>query len=85
MSILGYRGVLRIMGGFCVLHMDDLIPIILGETHYSKYFIHPGVTKMYRNLKQPLNGVKKKCVIVDFMAKCQNITTHPIVKILIGE
>lgn len=58
-SILGYRGVLRIMGGFCVLHMDDLIPIILGETHYSKYFIHPGVTKMYCNLKQPLNGVKK--------------------------
>ena len=46
------EGVLRIKGRVCVPHADDLINTILTEAHSSRYSIHPGATKMYRDLKQ---------------------------------
>ena len=45
------EGVLRIKGRVCVPHVDDLINTILTEAHSSRYLIHPGATKMYRDLK----------------------------------
>lgn len=42
------EGVLRIV---CVLRVDDLIKIILIESHNSRYSIHYGATKMYRDLR----------------------------------
>ena len=44
--------VLRIKGRVCVPRVDDLIRTILIEAHSSRYSIHPGATKMYRDLKQ---------------------------------
>ena len=44
--------VLKIKGRVYVPHVDDLIHTILTEAHSSRYFIHPGATKMYRDLKQ---------------------------------
>ena len=44
--------VLRIKGRVCVPRFDDLIHTILTEAHSSGYSIHPGATKMYRDLKQ---------------------------------
>ena len=32
--------------------VDDLIQTILTEAHSSRYSIHAGATKMYRDLKQ---------------------------------
>ena len=46
------EGVLRIKGRVCVPRVDDLIHTILTEAQSSKYSIHPGATKMYRDLKQ---------------------------------
>ena len=46
------EGVLRIKGRVCVPHVDDLIHTILTEAHSLRYSIHPGATKMYRDLKQ---------------------------------
>ena len=46
------EGVLRIKGRVCVPRVDDLINTILTEAHSSRYSIHPGATKMYRDLKQ---------------------------------
>ena len=46
------EGVLRIKGRVCVPRVDDLINTILKEAHSSRYSIHPGATKMYRDLKQ---------------------------------
>ncbi|KAH0734704.1 hypothetical protein KY285_010411 [Solanum tuberosum] len=45
---------------------------ILEEAHGSRYSIHPGTTKMYRDLREVYwwNGMKKD--IVDFIAKCPN-------------
>ena len=46
------EGVLRIKGRVCVPRVDDLIHTILTEAHSSRYSIHLGETKMYRDLKQ---------------------------------
>ncbi|XP_059294572.1 uncharacterized protein LOC132047561 [Lycium ferocissimum] len=43
---------LRIKGGIYVPHVDDLIKIILTKAHSYRYSIHPGATKMYRDLKR---------------------------------
>ena len=45
------EGVLRIKGMVCVPRVDDLINTILTEAHSLRYSIHPGATKMYRDLK----------------------------------
>ena len=52
------EGVLRIKGRVCVPCVDDLIHTILIEAHSSRYSIHPGATKMYRDLKQHFCGVE---------------------------
>ena len=46
------EGVLRINGTICIPLVDDLIHTILIVAHSSRYSIHPGATKMYRDLKQ---------------------------------
>ncbi|XP_069147079.1 uncharacterized protein [Solanum lycopersicum] len=61
-----------IKGRVCVPRVDDLINTILTETHSSRYSIHPGATKMYRDLKQHFWWSRMKRDIVDFIAKCPN-------------
>ena len=50
-AIIDEEGVLRIKGRVCMPRVDDLIHTILIEAHSSGYSIHPGATKMYRDLK----------------------------------
>ena len=64
--------ILRIKGRVCVPRVDDLINTILTEAHSSRYSIHPGATKMYRDLKQHFWWSRMKRDIVDFIAKCPN-------------
>ena len=66
------EGVLRIKGRVCVPRVDDLINTIMTKAHSSRYSIHPGETKMYRDLKQHFWWSRMKCDIVDFIAKCPN-------------
>ena len=63
---------MRIKGRVCVPRVDDLINTILTEAHSSRYSIHPGATKMYRDLKQHFWWSRMKRDIVDFIAKCPN-------------
>ena len=65
------KGVLRIKGMVCVPRVDDLIHTILTEAHRSRYSIHPGATKMYRDLKQHFWWSRMRD-IVDFVAQCPN-------------
>ena len=51
-AIIDEEGVLRIKGRVCVPHVDNLIHTILTEAHSYRYSIHPGASKMYRDLKQ---------------------------------
>jgi len=52
--------------------VDGLIETILEEAHGSRYSIHSGATKMYRDLREIywLNGMKRD--IEDFVARCSN-------------
>ncbi|XP_070020932.1 uncharacterized protein [Nicotiana sylvestris] len=44
-------GVLRYKGRLCVQDIVGLRDRIMSEVHYSWYFIHPGSTKMYHDIK----------------------------------
>ncbi|WMV24957.1 hypothetical protein MTR67_018342 [Solanum verrucosum] len=71
-TTLDAEGVLSFKERICVPRVDDLIQKLLIESHGWQYSIHPGVTKMYRNLKQIYwcPGMKKD--IAEFVVKCQN-------------
>ena len=51
-AVIDEEGILRIKVRVCVPRVDDLIHIIHTEAHSSRFSIHPGATKMYRDLKQ---------------------------------
>ncbi|WMV25474.1 hypothetical protein MTR67_018859 [Solanum verrucosum] len=68
----GGDGVLRYQGRLCVPNVDDLREKFLLEAHSSRYSIHPGATKMHRDLQEIYwwNGMKKD--IAEIVAKCPN-------------
>ncbi|XP_055824872.1 uncharacterized protein LOC129893382 [Solanum dulcamara] len=49
--------ILRFDGHLCVPRVGDFIQLILHEAHNSKYSIHLGTVKMYRDLRQHYCGV----------------------------
>ncbi|KAL3523596.1 hypothetical protein ACH5RR_016430 [Cinchona calisaya] len=57
-------------GRLCVPNDPKLRKSVLEEAHNSKFSIHPGSTKMYRDLKQHFwwNGMKRE--VAEFVAKC---------------
>ena len=71
-AIIYEEGILRIKGRVCVPRVDNLIHTILTEAHSSRYSIHPGAAKMYRDIKQHFWSSITKCYIVDFVAQCPN-------------
>ena len=68
----GGDGVLRYQGRLCVPMVDGLQERIMEEAHSSRYSIHPGSTKMYRDLREVYwwEGMKKD--IARFVVKCSN-------------
>nr|AAT38727.1 Polyprotein, putative [Solanum demissum] len=68
----GGDGVLRYQGRLCEPKVDELQDRIMEEAHSSKYFIHPGGTKMYRYLRGVYWWISMKTCIVEFVAKCPN-------------
>jgi len=49
---LGSDGVLRFRGRVCVPEDAELRTLILEEGHKSRLSLHPGMTKMYQDLKE---------------------------------
>ncbi|XP_069145177.1 uncharacterized protein [Solanum lycopersicum] len=68
----GGDGKLCYQGRLCVLDVGELRQHILTESHNSKYSIHPGSTKMYRDLWEFYWSNGMKMDIVDFVSKCPN-------------
>ena len=66
------NGIFRYQGRFYVPNMDDLRIRILEKSHGSRYYIHPGSTKMYCALVEVflLDGLKRD--IAEFVAKYTN-------------
>ena len=50
----GGDGILFYQGRLCVSDMCELRQHILAEAHNTRYSIHPGATKMYRDLWEEL-------------------------------
>ncbi|XP_070034930.1 uncharacterized protein [Nicotiana tomentosiformis] len=65
-------GVLRLQGHLCVPNVDGLRERILEEAHSSRYFIHSGATKMYRDLRQHYWWRRMKKDIVEYVGRCLN-------------
>ncbi|XP_070041192.1 uncharacterized protein [Nicotiana tomentosiformis] len=60
-------GVLRLQGHLCVPNVDGLRETILEEAHILRYSIHPGATKMYRDLSQHYWRCRMKKDIVEYL------------------
>ena len=56
----------------CVLNIDNLRSNILAEAHGSRYSIHPGVKKMYHDLKKVYWWEVMKIDISKFVEECPN-------------
>ncbi|KAL2226202.1 UNVERIFIED_CONTAM: Transposon Tf2-12 polyprotein [Sesamum indicum] len=63
-------GVLVNGGRVCVPDTDGLREAILQEAHNSPYAMHPGTTKMYRNLRPYYWWQTMKKDVAEFVAKC---------------
>ncbi|RVW14226.1 hypothetical protein CK203_096932 [Vitis vinifera] len=64
------EGILRFETRLCVPDDGDLRRELLEEAYYSKFAIHLGKTKMYRELKQNYWWPGMKRDIVRFVAQC---------------
>ena len=63
-------GMLTMRGRACVLDVDDLRKMIMEETHYSVYIMHPGSTKMYRTIKENYWWSSMKRDVAEFVTRC---------------
>ncbi|WMV50723.1 hypothetical protein MTR67_044108 [Solanum verrucosum] len=68
----GGDGVLSYQGRLCVPKVDELQEMIMEEAHSSRYFIHPGSTKMYHDLREVYWWSSMKKCIAEFIVKCPN-------------
>ena len=66
----GEDGVIRYEGQLCVPFNEELRTEILSEAHHSKYTIHPGVTKMFQDMKRVYWWPGMKRDVATFVAKC---------------
>ena len=63
-------GLLRFQGRICVPSDDTLRQRILKESHYSRFTLHPGSTKMYHDLRKVYWWIGMKKDVADFVARC---------------
>ena len=63
-------GILHFRGRLCIPDDPELKEQILSEAHSTPYSVHPGATKMYKDLKEQFwwSGMKKE--VAEFVAKC---------------
>ncbi|KAL0405617.1 UNVERIFIED_CONTAM: Transposon Tf2-11 polyprotein [Sesamum latifolium] len=54
----------------CVPNVEELKTEIMHEAHYAPYAMHPGSTKMYRDLKPYYWWSKMKKDVAEFVARC---------------
>ena len=69
--VVDSNSVIRFRGRLCVPNDDALGRNILEAAHCLKFSIHPGVTKMYQDLKRTYWWIGMKRDVVDFVSKCQ--------------
>ncbi|KAL0294451.1 UNVERIFIED_CONTAM: hypothetical protein Sradi_6887800 [Sesamum radiatum] len=68
--VIHYDGTLLNWKCMCVLNVEELRMEIMHEAHYAPYAMHPGSTKMYRNLRPYYWWPTMKKDVAEFMTKC---------------
>ena len=64
------KGVLRLLGRICVPYDSKLRREVMDECHKSKLSVHPGVSKMYHDLKRTFWWRSMKRDISIYVARC---------------
>ena len=64
------EGSLRYMGRVAVPQLTYLREEILREFHCSRFAVHPGVTKMYHDLRRQYYWSRMKRHVRDFIQRC---------------
>jgi len=67
---MGKYGILRFRKRVCVPRSRVLRKMLLDEGHKSRLSIHPGMTKMYKDLKATFWWTGMKTIVADFVASC---------------
>ena len=67
---IGDKGVLRLLGRICVPYIPELRREVMDECHKSKLSVHPGVSKMYHDLKRTFWWRSMKRDISIYVARC---------------
>ncbi|WVZ84393.1 hypothetical protein U9M48_031431 [Paspalum notatum var. saurae] len=62
------RGTVWYKNRICVPDVDGIKKLILGEAHDTAYSIHTGSTKMYHDLKERFDGMKR--ALAEYVAVC---------------
>ena len=67
---LGDDGTLYYENRICVPNVKEVKEEIMHEAHFAPYAMHPGSTKMYKDLKSHYWWPRMKKEITGFVAKC---------------
>ena len=61
-GVLGYKG--------GVANYEEIKKLILYEAHYTPYAMHPGTTKIYRDLKKLFWWSRMKRDVIEYVTRC---------------
>ena len=64
------EGVFYFRNILCIPTQEDLKWAVMFEAHHTRYSLHPGSTKMYRNLKDKFWWNNMKWVIASYVSSC---------------
>jgi len=67
---LGDDGIMRFQGRVCVPNDVEVKRLILEEGHKSRLSLHPGMTKMYQDLKETFWWQEMKRDVAQFVSAC---------------
>jgi len=67
---MGKDSILRFRESVCVTRSQVLRKMLLEEGHKSRLSIHPGMTKMYEDLKATFWWTSMKTDVADYVASC---------------
>ena len=68
---IGENDLVRFRGRLCVPQKSEVKMDILREAHKTPYTVHPGETKMYRDLKQNFWWKRMKVDVSKYVAACE--------------
>ncbi|KAF8096224.1 hypothetical protein N665_0314s0002 [Sinapis alba] len=63
-------GTILVHGRISVPNVRELKEEIMGQSHKSKFSVHPGLNKMYKDMKRYYHWVRMKTDVAEWVAKC---------------